>query len=152
MFRQLCAAQNLQLLKLDPVRARIHPGEEAHCLQHIFAGFSRQPQDHMDDHLRPYGLQLFYSVLKGRQRITSVHCLRGPLVDRLQAQFDPDRLDPVQFFQHLQNVRRQAVRAGPYGQSGDFRAPDRLFIEGSQPLRLPVCVGEGLKIGDVFSL
>ena len=77
---------------------------------------------------------------------------RSLLAGGLQPQLHPEERLPVELFQQVQHVRRQAVRAGRDGEPDTARQGERLFPEIPQPVRRRVRPREVLKVGDVFRI
>ena len=140
----------MQQLQLDAVDPRPKRCDIPHRCQHILCCFPRQSQDQMHDDGDAGGFQLPDCFRKHPQGIASPEIVGGALMDRLQPELHPDRLDPVQIREHLHDLSVQAVRPGGDGQDHDLRPPDDFRIELPQSARVPVGICERLKIGDIF--
>ena len=143
------ALQDMQKLQLDAEGS--HPVDGVHGLQDFRPGFAGQAQDGVDDHGKAQGAQALHGVVKDPGRIAPANPQRRGVVDRLQTQLDPDELvrkSRPKAGQAGQNLFVQAVRPGGDGDAGGFREGKGFPKQGDQPVRIPVGIGVGLKIGD----
>ena len=67
----------------------------------------------------------------------------------LQAHFQKDWFDPVDFFQEIKDRCRKTVRPGSDGDGGNLFWCDGFLIESPESIHRSVSVGKRLKIGDI---
>ncbi len=89
-------------------------------------------------------------IEKLRCRMTPVQGLKGPVVNGLEAEFDPDRMIFPIRLQKFENGIRYAVGTGTDGKTDYVIMRQGFVVNGLQMFQGRIGVGKGLKIGDKF--
>ena len=107
--------QDIQHLNLYSVNRRIYLSQIVDRLQHHMFCLTRQAKDHMHNHLYTGCFQLSDRFPEYRQSISPIHPVCRFVMNGLQPQLHPYRLDRIQMNQHAHYILSQAIRPGTYG-------------------------------------
>ena len=140
----------MQQVELYAICACVHSGL---CgLQHHFFRLSRQAQDNVGHHFNPRCFQPFYRVEINLGFIAPTDVAGGFFVNGLQSQFHGHRLDVIDLGKKLNHICPQTVGSCTDRKAHDLLRGDGFQIAFSQMFHRGVGIGEGLKIGNVFSV
>ena len=144
---QTGAPDDVQHVKLDA--EGVNPGHVGHGIEHVLPAFARKPQDDVNHRSDAPPVEFGNRLVEGVQGVTDAHGFGGFWVNGLKAQFHPEEVLPVDFFQQIQHVLAQAVRPGGDGDAVDSGIRKRIVIVFSKNRHRCVGVGVVLEISDV---
>ncbi len=125
-------------------------GDRLCRLQDLLAGLAGKPHDDVDaDQDRPAGGAMD-GVAEGRRVVAPVDRSERPVVDRLEAELQPDMRPLGVGSDQRKRLIGDAVRPRPDGKTDHVLHGERLVVERPELLHRGVGVREGLEIGDEF--
>ena len=139
-----------QLVHLDSTEGQF--GDLPGGLLPIGRRFPGQTQDQMCRHRDLPGVETARRLCGTGKIVSPVDPAQGSIVRCLYAQFDEQIIALVQFFQIVQALLRQTVRAGADDDHFEVRKAQRLLIDGADLLHGCIGSGKSLKISDIRTI